>query len=51
MIGPAAIRLLSNISANTKPYAKQLSTVNQGDNGGLIDEKTDGQKHLDTLPS
>jgi hypothetical protein len=35
--------IISNISANSKPYAKRPK-------GGLFDEKTEGQKSRDTSP-
>jgi hypothetical protein len=33
----------SNFSENSKPFAKRFKSVNQ-DPGGLIDERTEGQK-------
>jgi hypothetical protein len=42
--------LVSNISANTKPYAKRVWPVNQGPIWVLLMKKTESQKSRDTLP-
>jgi hypothetical protein len=40
----------SIFSANSKPYSKRLSPMNQGPRGDFLMKKTDGRKSRDTVP-
>jgi hypothetical protein len=49
-IDTVEIHCLSNISANTKPYAKRHKLVNQGPRWVFLMNKTEGQKSRATFP-